>query len=362
MNILFVLEHYHPYLGGAETLFCTLAEALAARNHDVTVLTTRFRPDLPPRETVAGVVVHRINCHNRFLFTVMALPLAWRLANRADLVHTTTYTAAFPACVAARLRGKRAVITFHEYWGNLWFRLPFLTRAQALAYRAFEWFVLSLPFDQYVAVSDFTARSLVQGGVKKARVTRIYNGLNYERLAGNLHQPPARFTYTYFGRLGISKGLDLLLPAAAAFRREAPDSELVLIIPRRPAAMLNRINQLIDANNLRDYVLIRHELTDEELYTQVSLSSCVVIPSYSEGFCFVAAEAVALGVPIVSSGRGALPETVSGRYVKMEEMTVPGLAKALAKAAAKKYDFTPTKRFPLTDAVKEHIRLYRLLI
>lgn len=358
MKILFVLEHYAPYLGGAETLFRALTEALAERGHDITVLTTRFRPDLPARETVAGVRIHRIDCRNRFLFSLFALPEALRLAATADLVHTTTYNAALPAWLGAQLRGKRVVITFHEYWGKLWMDLPFLPRWQALLFRAYERLILALPFDRYVAVSDFTARALVQGGVEEAKVVRIYNGLAYERFSGSEHRPPPRFTYTFFGRLGVSKGLDLLLPAAAELRKIHPDARLRLVIPRRPRAFLERILRLVETTGIGDITEIHHELPDGELRELLLTSSCIVIPSYSEGFCFAAAEAVALGVPVVSSGQGALAETVGGKYVEMETMTSRGLADALAKAASGHYNFRPLPHFPLMGSVEQYLLLY----
>jgi glycosyltransferase involved in cell wall biosynthesis len=111
------------------------------------------------------------------LFSALAFPAAWRASRRADVVHTTTYNAAPPAWLVAKLTGTRSVITFHEFWGDRWLQLPFSSYFQAQAYLAFERFVLNLPFDDYVAVSDFTARTLVQNGFSRKKIIRIYNGL-----------------------------------------------------------------------------------------------------------------------------------------------------------------------------------------
>jgi len=358
MNILFVVEHYPPYIGGAETLFGNLAEQLAKNGHEVRVVTTRFSPELAVLENRAGVAIRRINCRNRFLFSVLALPAAWREARWADVVHTTTYNAAPPAWLAAKLRRKKAVITFHEFWGDLWLQLPFLSRFQARAFRAFERFVLKLSFDHYIAVSDFTARTLVQNGVEKAKVNRIYNGLDYDKFIGLKHRPKPGFHYTYFGRLGVSKGLDLLLPAAAALKRTHPNARLRLVIPLRPAAMLQRIMDLIEELGLNDVTDIYHELSDEDLRELLLTSSCVVIPSYSEGFCFAAAEAVAMGIPVISSGRGALVETLGGRFLEMEKMTASELRKCLWLAAKGEYEFRSPPVFSLEDTIKNYLAFY----
>lgn len=357
MKILFVLEHYHPYIGGAETLFQLLTESLA-KNHEVRVITTRFRADLPAREVRQGVAIRRINCGNRFLFSVVAVPAVVRSARWADVVHTTTYNAALPAWIGAKLTGKKVIVTFHEVWGALWTQLPFLSRPAAWAFRLFERLLLALPFDRYVAVSDFTARTLVQYGVEKSKVVRIYNGLVYADFAGYHQQPPAIFTYTYFGRLGVSKGLELLIPAAAAFRARHPDSRLRLIIPRRPAAMFRRVTDLLGRHGLNDYVELLHELPLDALRQRVCTSSCVVIPSYSEGFCFVAAEAVAMGVPVVSSGRGALAETVSGPHVTMASQRVSALVDALELAYREEWTITKKASYPLNQSVREYEAFY----
>lgn len=361
MNILFVLEHYYPYIGGAETLFQDLAESLAAQGHHVTVATLLFQKDLGYFEVHNQVNIVRINCRNRYLFSFLSLPTVLRLAHKADVIHTTTYNAALPAWISAKIRRKKVVVTFHEVWGNLWFRLPFISTIAATAFYSFEQLLLFLPFDHYVAVSDATRTSLLQHKVAEQRLSRIYNGLDYTQFSAYPPAQPAVFTYTYFGRLGISKGLDLLLPAAEKFACLHPETRLQLIIPRVPKAMFTKINELIDHHQLREHITLLHELPRTELHRTVAASSCVVIPSYSEGFCFVAAEAVALGVPMISSGQGALAETVSGHYLELEDMTVEAMLSALEKAYAKEYAFREKRYFHLHDSVKEYLELYQRL-
>jgi glycosyltransferase involved in cell wall biosynthesis len=190
------------------------------------------------------------------------------------------------------------------------------------------------------------------------RITRIYNGLDYQKFNDYSASPPASFTFTYFGRLGISKGLELLIPAAARFLQEHPETRLQLIIPYTPAAMFQKVNDLVDNSGMRKQVAFRHELSNDELYRTISESSCIVIPSHQEGFCFVAAEAVALNVPIVSSGRGALRETVSGHYLELEDLTESDLLEALEKAYAGDYHLRKKRLFSLPDSVTSYQELY----
>ena len=361
MKILFVLEHFYPYIGGAESLFWELATALARQGQEVGVVTTRFRPDLPREETLQGVKVYRVDCRNRYLFSFFSLPVILSRLKHYDLVHTTSYNAALPAWLAARIGRKPVVVTFHEAWGKLWWKLPFANFPQRLAFYCWEQLLLRLPFRRFIAVSDFTKQELIRQGVKADIIERIYNGLDYKEFDAYTHQPPPVFTYAYFGRLGMSKGLDLLLPAAREMAQSHPESRLKLIVPTYPEAMYRWVMDQIQSYGLEEHVMLRHDLPKSELLEEISGSSCVVIPSYSEGFCFVAAEAVALGVPVISSQKGALAEVVGGAYLPLAEMSAPALAEALRQAYAGNWQGKPQLQFPLSGSVEAYLRLYASL-
>lgn len=107
--------------------------------------------------------------------------------------------------------------------------------------------------------------------------------------------------------------------------------------------------------------MLFHNLPRAQLYQTICQSSCVVIPSYSEGFCFAAAEAMALGVPIISSQRGALQEVVSGRYIPLEAMTSKALAEALTKANKGQWSEKQLRQFPLDRSVEQYLEMYESL-
>ena len=361
MKILFVLEHFYPYIGGSEKLFFELSKKLTEKGYQVTVVTTRYKPSLPKEEMIDKVQVFRMRSRNRFLFSFFSLPAIIAQARHADLIHTTTYNAALPACLAGWFLRKPVIVTFHEVWGKLWLELPFLKPWQKRLYFAYEKMVLWLPFHRYLAVSKFTKERLKDAGIKSSRIVQIYNGLDYENFKPLNHIPPPVFTYTYFGRLGVSKGLDILLPAAKRFREHSPKSRLQLIIPKQPKAIYQLVLHLIQSLNLEEHVVLLHDLPRQQLYGTLLQSSCVVIPSYSEGFCFAAAEAAALGVPIISSGKGALKEVVSGKNIQMQGLTENALLEALLSACSGDWKVLPEKRFTLKQTVEQHLELYATL-
>lgn len=358
MKILFVLEHFYPYIGGAEKLFYVLSTKLAANGFTVVVVTTWHDKNLPKQEIHKGVTIVRVNCFNRFGFTFFSLPQILIHGKDCDVIHTTTYNAALPSLLGGKIMGKKVIVTFHEVWGSLWKKLPFTSSLKKNAFFIFEKLLLNLPFDTFIAVSEFTKMKLIENGIPNQKIIKIYNGIEYDKFKVYKHQPPEKFTYTYFGRLGISKGLDLLIPAAASFIKDYPKTVLKLILPKQPKAMYNKILELIEVNGLKDNVIFHHDLPTNQLYKELLNSSCIVIPSYSEGFCFAAAESVALKMPIISSDQGALKEVVSGKFIKMESQTVPALSKALKKAIQSDYTISPVQYYPLRDSIHQYEKLY----
>ncbi|MDF1695719.1 MAG: glycosyltransferase family 4 protein [Saprospiraceae bacterium] len=361
MKILFVLEHFYPYIGGAEKLFYVLTTNLVKQGFEVVVVTTHFDKKLAKEEVHKGVKIVRVNCYNRYAFTFLSIPKVLKNAKGCDVIHTTTYNAALPAMMVGLTLRKPVYITFHEVWGKLWKTLPFTSFIERNAFYLFEKFLLHLPFHKFIAVSNFTKLKLIEHGIPAKKVERIYNGIDYDVFRKNQHTPPEVFTYTYFGRLGISKGLDLLLPAAAKFKINYPNSKLKLIIPKQPKGMYDRMMQLISTYDLEEYIEMLHNLSREQLYDELLHSSCAVIPSYSEGFCFAAAETVALKVPIISSDLGALKEVVSGMHIKMNSQSVDGLYTSLKEAYHMKWTKTPIQYYHLKDSISQYTDIYKRL-
>ena len=358
MKILFIVEHYFPYIGGAEILWKNLAESLVKNGNEVTVVTTRFNKDLKNKEVINGVEVVRLNVSNRYAFTFLSIRKCIRYARKADLIHTSSYNAAIPAWVASRWTSTKSVITFHEVWGKLWFKMPFTPKLNLLGYYCFEWIILRLHFDKVIGVSDATLDALNAAGVKESRLKRIYNGLCYEDFEGFQLKPPEITTYCYFGRLGISKGLDILLEGFAVLQKKHPEIKLKLILPTTPGNMFRKIQKTVKRKGIESCIIWRHDLNREELFDEVTSSSAVVIPSLSEGFCFAAAETVALKMPIISSEAAALKEVVGGRCIAMDSIDGKGVSDALERAYHNDWDYKPMKVFPLVDTVSQYLDMY----
>ena len=103
------------------------------------------------------------------------------------------------------------------------------------------------------------------------------------------------------------KGLPVLLKAMALLRPKFPELTLTLI--GKPKAD-GETRRLIDALGLEDAIDYRHGISTEEMVACYAKATVAVVPSLYEGFGLPAIEAMACGVPLVSTNGGALPEVV----------------------------------------------------
>lgn len=359
MKVLYILENYYPNIGGAETLFKTLVDSILDEGYIVTVITNKTNRNLPFKESSDNLTIYRFPFKSRYAFTFLAWIPALYHAFKNDIIHTSSYNAGIPAFIASFVSRKKVLITFYEVWGELWFELPFFRKIGMWLHYIFEKCLLKLPFDRFIAISEFTKDSLIESGIKPDKIDRIYCGIDYEKLPQKIDHPNPTFRFLYFGRLGISKGLDILLSAIKILKKKQKDFVLYLIIPTKPYKLRQVILDLIIQYNISDKIIIMSNLAYDNLTEEIVKSDAVVVPSYSEGFCFSAVESIGMGMPIISSDRGALKEVVSGKYLKMEEFSGEGLAVAMNKALEGRWDNSAVNKYYLNTCIEEYKNLYK---
>jgi D-inositol-3-phosphate glycosyltransferase len=321
-RVLFVLEFFPPHIGGVETLFHEAAVALQQRGWKADVVTSAL-PGAPRRQTMDGIAVERVpvlRSMARYSFTLSALPASIRRARASELIHTTTYNAAIPAFFAARFRRKPCVITVHEVLDDLWMKVPGLNLVQRLAFRWWERLCLTLPFDHYLVASDYTGKRLRSRlGKDPRRITTSYPPVDYGFWASGAHRKAdleeygvesgAR-TYLFFGRPGVTKGVEVLIEAAESVAREEPRARLILILGHYPANRRKAILGQIESRGLSTHAIVLDPRPRTELASILKAVDCVVVPSFSEGFGYSAVEAATLGCRVIATSGHATEEVI----------------------------------------------------
>jgi len=370
MKICFVLEYYYPHVGGAETFFKNLAETLAKKGHECSVVTIRV-PGTVKRETIGGVEVFRVDVPKflgRYWFTVLSLPLVCRIAKRCDILHTRTYNGAFPAFLAARLVKKPAVITVFEALLSLWKTLSGMRWLDARLHELFERAAITVPFDRYICTSYYTRNQVRLLGIDDKKLTVIYPGIDHDlfrhqeeggRMIRERLGLKENFVYLYFGRPGFFKGVEFLLKAVPLISKKIPESRLMLILSKEPGSKYRQALSLIDDLKIAHSVTLLDSVRIEELVKHISGCDCVVTPSLTEGFGFTCAEACAVGKPVVVADTGSIPEVVSGRYV----LVIPGSPEDICRGVESVYngqtDYLPKRSFDWRQCAEKHEKIYR---
>ena len=372
-SILFCLDYYWPHLGGGEVLFTGIAEGLAARGWRVKVLTQGMK-GVSRHEFHNGVEIFRHWSRSRYTFAWASIPAMCRLAADVDLIHTEIFAAAIPAWIASRIRHKPLALTVHEVWIGKWAEISDGGSFSNWANDKIERLIYCFDYRNYIAVSHATARELMRIGVPKERIEVIHNGIDYDlwnpakydRVSERMKSGYANdeFIFMYSGRPGRTKGFSFLLKAFASIAGDYPNALLVARLSRAKAVRheYEAALALTKELGIEERVRIIPPVPFEEIPPMTLCADAIVVPSLSEGFGFVAAEACAMGRPVIVSDNASLPEVVSGNLLQVPPRDVEALSAALKKALQGKWETIPERCFPVAATLEHHIDYYERLL
>ncbi len=296
-TLLHIYKDYYPVLGGIENHLRTLAEAQAARGHQVTVLVTS-RDGQTHMAEMNGV---RVVYAGR-LATVASTPLSlalplclWR--EKPDIAHLHF---PYPIGDLAHLlasRARRTVITYHSDIVRqktlLRFYAPWLRLALGRAQRI----IATSP--RYIETSPFLAP-------RAAKCVVIPYGIHPERFeavdpaqVAALRAPYREPLILFVGQLRYYKGVEFLIRAMPQVTGHA------WLVGTDTTTRRAELEALAQTLGVADRVTFLGE-QDAQLPAYFRACDVFVLPSIerSEAFGIVQLEAMAAGKPVVSSDVG----------------------------------------------------------
>ena len=159
-----------------------------------------------------------------------------------------------------------------------------------------------------VVTSAFTARRLGEYGVPDSRIRVVSPGTDpVEAAVGPGPGEPPRLLCV--GAVSPRKGQDVLVRALARIPA-LPWSCMCAGSLTRAPAFADSVLELTRALGLEDRIEFPGELGAPELDALFSSASIFVLATHYEGYGMVLAEALARGLPVVSTRGGAVPDTV----------------------------------------------------
>ena len=341
MKILTILTYYYPHWTGLTAHAVQVAEGLAARGHQVTVLTARHSPKLARDERINGVRVIRLQPVARITRTMVtpAFPYAAaRLIAEHDVVQIHTPLAeALVVALLCKALGRPLMMTHH---GDLVMPAGLLNQAiERIA------FVLLRTTGQLADVvtsysRDYADHSrLLQSFPDK--IACIYPPVSIPapdpdaalawRAALGLEN---RLLIGFAGRWVEEKGFDYLLQALPLIRATYPEAHLVYA--GEPHVVYEdfyaRCLPLIEAQ--RDHLTFLGLIRDpQRMANFYAMCDLFVLPSRTDMMALVQVEALLCGTPVVASdipgARVVVRETGFGRLAPPHDPA--GLARTIVE-------------------------------
>lgn len=151
---------------------------------------------------------------------------------------------------------------------------------------------------------DIAARSLLDIGVMPEKVTVVYNGVDHAKFSSKKKRPHEP-VIGIAARISGFKGHDVLILAMPQILKKFPDARLMIIGdgPAKPG-----LQHLVSQLKLEDNVEFIGFVNDVENY--LDQLSVFVLPSQLEGLPFCVIEAMAMGIPVVATRTGDVPQLV----------------------------------------------------
>jgi glycosyltransferase involved in cell wall biosynthesis len=256
----------------------------------------------------------------------VALAIAWlrgtlvpllSIPPRTDQAHTTSNgLSAIPAWLAAQEHGIPLMLTEH----GLYLRERYLSfesertppavkLLRGRFYRALAQRIYG-DADLVVSVSEFNRSWQVQLGAPVERTRVVYNGVDPSGFpdAGRLPLPDP--TVSWVGRIDPIKDLETLVSAFRRVRDHLASARLRLFgpVPKGNERYAEKVLALVSRLRLQDAIAFEGSISP--IYRAYHGADVVALSSVSEGFPYVAIEAMMCGRPVVATRVGGVAEAV----------------------------------------------------
>ncbi|MBI2805103.1 MAG: glycosyltransferase [Planctomycetes bacterium] len=302
-------------IGGQERLLVEMARHRDTARFDWTVIALAGRGSLADLMESLGVRVVALDAPGGFR------PGLWRRlsklfrAERFDIVHTHDDRPLLYGMPAAWWAGVSRRIHTHHHG-----RLEHVHWRQRLLMR-----LASRHAQKFVCVSHDSARYMIAQGVAAERVSTLWNGIDLARFA--FSGPCDDGPIVTVARLSPEKDIATLLRAAAQVVALHPTARFEIA---GAGSLQDDLLRLREQLKLTGSVIFHGEVRD--IPALLARARLFVLPSLSEGISLTLLEAMARGLPVVTTAVGGNPEVVAANETGL---LVPAhFPQALAQAIA----------------------------
>ena len=229
---------------------------------------------------------------------------------KIDIVHTHLSTSSINGCLAARLAKIPCVATVHGMSGKLSFIFA----------------------DHMIGVSQGVCQHLISQGIKPERTTAVYNGVDVpddlltkieSRQRFNI--PLDAMVFGTVARLTPMKGIEFSIQAFAEILQHLPDAIYVLVGDGDKSREYQELTVSLGIKNSVKFLGYQANVFDP-----LTAMDIFLFPSLKEAMGISVVEALAVGLPVVSTNVGGLPEVITS---DVGSLVQPSDSHAMAREA-----------------------------
>jgi glycosyltransferase involved in cell wall biosynthesis len=304
-RVALVSDAVYPYFrGGKEIRYYEIAQRLA-RRADVSICTMKwwagarkvteneitFRAVSPQFQMYVG---ERRSYREAILFAIGCLRLLWLPFDVLE-ADQFPYFHILVLRLITWLRGKRLVVTWHEVWGRGYWH-EYVGKAGSAAW-FIEWLAMRVP-DHLIAASPQTAERLRATLGDRARIAVVPNGIDLDAIRSSYPDPDGVDIVTV-GRLLPHKNVGMLLEAVASLHAAGEPVTCRVIGDGPQSSQLHNQAKLLGIEHAVDF---RHDVWEQkDVYALMKSAKVAVFPTAREGFGIAVLEAIACGLPVVTT-------------------------------------------------------------
>ncbi len=195
-----------------------------------------------------------------------------------------------------------------------------------------------------IAISETTAKDIVRHypfAAKKISTTllgydnQLYNNTISE---SNVRRTMKKYQLTdyviFMSTLKPSKNIEGLIRAWETVHQQFPHYKLV--IAGKKGWLYESIFSIVKNKHLEDSIVFTDFVSEEEKPYLIKGAKAFVLPSFWEGFGLDVLTAMALGVPVVASDRGSLPEVVKDAGIIVNPKSIDSIAEGIVSVLSMK--------------------------
>jgi glycosyltransferase involved in cell wall biosynthesis len=268
-----------------------------------------------------------------------------------DIVHCQRHKCTVYGTLAAWMAGKnvKVVTTVHG-----------LNRTRTLGRKLLNRAIFGR-ISRIIAVSESVRHDILKTNriPSPDKVVTVYNGIDTKRFsASGLTQQEARsrldladkdaFVFGTVGRLTKVKGQAVLLRAFARVCQKHPNSWLVLV---GKGPLEKELRDIVAELNIDKRVLFLGYRKD--IPEVLRAYDVFVLPSLAEGLCLALVEAMAVGVPVIASRVGGVPEVLNSPDLGV--MVSPSSVGELALAMERFCEMDKVKQNEIGKALRDRV-------